>query len=76
MYEFYHKYIKIKFSANLFFTGLDSLVYEIKRDDVYEDFFEDKHWFDFSDYPRYSKFFLILLIKKLFVKWKANSKQR
>ena len=38
MYEFYHKYIKIKFSANLFFTGLDSLVYEIKRDDVYEDF--------------------------------------
>ena len=38
MYEFYHKYIKIKFSANLLFTGLDSLVYEIKRDDVYEDF--------------------------------------
>ena len=50
MYEFYHKYIKIKFSANLFFTGLDSLVYEIKRDDVYEDFFEDKHWFDFQSF--------------------------
>ena len=50
MYEFYHKYIKIKFSANLLFTGLDSLVYEIKRDDVYEDFFEDKHWFDFQSF--------------------------
>ena len=40
--EFHCKYIKIKFSANLLFTNTDSLVHEIKTDDVYENFYEDK----------------------------------
>ena len=31
MYEFHYKYIKSKFDAKLLFTGIDSLVYEIKR---------------------------------------------
>ena len=39
------------------FTDTDSLVYEIKREDVYEDFYKDKNLFDFSDYPQHSKFF-------------------
>ena len=34
MYEFYYKYIKSKFDANLLFTDTDSLVYEIKTEDV------------------------------------------
>ena len=38
MYEFYYKYIKIKFDAKLLFTDTDSLFYEIKAEDVYEDF--------------------------------------
>ena len=38
-------------------TDSDTLAYEIKTDDVYEDFYEDKYLFDFSDYPRDSKFF-------------------
>ena len=38
MYEFHYKYIKGKFDAKLLFTDRDSLVYEIKTEDVYEDF--------------------------------------
>ena len=38
-------------------TDTDSLVYEIKTDEVYEDFYEDKSLFDFSDYSWDSKFF-------------------
>ena len=40
--ELHYKYIKTKFSANLLFTDTGSLVYEIKTDDVYENFYEDK----------------------------------
>ena len=57
MYEFHYKYIKNKYSANLLFTDIDSLVYEIKTEDGYEDFYKDKNLFDFSDYPQHSKFF-------------------
>ena len=42
MYEFYYKYIKSKFDAKLLFTDIDSLVYEIKTEDFYEDFYLDK----------------------------------
>ena len=57
MYEFHYKYIKSKFDAELLFTDTDSLVYEIKTEDVYEDFYEDKNLFDCSDYPLDSKYF-------------------
>ena len=57
MYEFHYKYIKSKYSANLLFTDTDSLVYEIKTEDVYEDFLKDKGLFDFSDYPQDLNFF-------------------
>ena len=39
------------------FTDTDSLVYEIKTEDVYENFYQDKNLFDFSDYPLNSTFF-------------------
>ena len=38
------------------FTDTDSLFYEIKTDDVYEDLLKDKELFDNSDYPKYSAF--------------------
>ena len=57
MYEFHYRYVKRKFSPDLLFTDTGSLVYEIKTNDIYEDFYEDKNLFDFSDYPRDSKFF-------------------
>ena len=57
MHEFHYKDIKSKFDVKLLFTDTDSLVYEIKIEDVYEDFYQDKNLFDFSDYPLNSKFF-------------------
>ena len=42
IYEFHYKYIKSKFDAKLLFTDTDSLVYEIKTKDVYEDFYQGK----------------------------------
>ena len=57
MYEFHYKYIKSKFDAKLLFTDTYSIVYEIKTEDVYEDFYQEKNLFDFSDYPLNSKFF-------------------
>ena len=39
------------------FTDTDSLVYKIKTEDVYEDVYQDKNLFGFSDYPLDSKFF-------------------
>ena len=39
------------------FTDTDSLVYEIKKVDIYEDFHQGKDLFDFSEYLSNSKFF-------------------
>ena len=39
------------------FTDTDSLTYEIKSENVYEDFFKWKDLFDFSNYSKDSTFF-------------------
>ena len=57
MHNFHYKYIKNKFDAKLLFTDNNSLVYEIKTKDVYEDFYENKNLFNFSEYPLDSNFF-------------------
>ena len=59
MYDFNYNYIKNKFGekARLFFTDTDSLTYEIEAEDVYQDFWKDKHLFDNSDYSENSPFF-------------------
>ena len=49
MHEFHYKYIKSKFDAKWLFTDIDSLFSEIKTEDVYEHFYQDKNLFDFSD---------------------------
>ena len=67
MYDFQLGFIKKQFDAKLLFTDTDSLTYEIKSEDVYEEFFKHKHLFDFSNYPEDSKFFN-LTNKKLLVK--------
>ena len=40
IYEFHYDYIKSEYGnkPRLLFTGTDSLMYEIKTEDVYEDF--------------------------------------
>ena len=57
MQDFHYNFIKNNFDAELSFTDTDSLAYEIKPEDVYEEFFKLKHLFDFSNYPKDSKFF-------------------
>ena len=57
MYDFHYNFIKNNFDAELLFTDTDSLAYEIKSEDVYEEFFKHKDLFEFSNYPKDSKFF-------------------
>ena len=57
MYDFHYKLIKKNFDAELFFTDTDSLTYEIKSENIYEEFFKGKYLFDFSNYSKDSKFF-------------------
>ena len=74
MHEFHYNYIKRKYNDNLLFTDTDSLVNEIETNDVYEDFYKDKGLFDFSDYPKDSKFF-DLFNKKVTGKMKDEFKE-
>ena len=50
MHNFHNNCIKKNFNAELLFTDTDSLAYEIKSENVYEEFFKWKHLFDFSNY--------------------------
>ena len=52
MYEFNCDYTKNKYGndSRLLFPDSDSLMYEIKTEDVYEDFSNDKEMFDFSNH--------------------------
>ena len=57
MYDFHYNFIKKNFDAELLFTDTDSLTYEIKSENVYEEFLKWKDLFDFSNYSEDSKFF-------------------
>ena len=57
MYDFYYSCIKKPFDAELLLTDTDSLTYQVKSKDVYEEFLNHKHVFDLSNYPKDSKFF-------------------
>ena len=58
MYKFHYDYIKNKYGnkSKLLFTDTDRLIYEIKTEDVYEDFSSNKEMFDFSNYSTKSKY--------------------
>ena len=57
MYDFHYNFFKKRFDIELLFTDTDSLTYEIKSEDVYEELFKHKHLFDFRNYPKDSKLF-------------------
>ena len=57
MYDFHDNFIKKNFNAKFLFTDTDSLVYEIKSENVCEEFFKWKDLFEFSNYSKDSKFF-------------------
>ena len=59
MHKFISHSIRVKYGcgAKLLFTDTQSLVFEIKTNDVYEDFYGDRGLFDFSNYPEDSRFY-------------------
>ena len=59
MYEFHYDYIKIKYDnkSKLLFTYIDSLMYEIKTEDFYEELSSDKEMLHFSNYTTKSIYY-------------------
>ena len=57
MYDFHYNFIKEIFNAELLFTDIDSLAYEMKSKDVYKEFYNWKDLFDFSNYFKDSIFY-------------------
>ena len=59
IYEFHYDNVKNKYDNNskLLFTDTESLICEIKTEDVYGDFSSDKEMFDFSNYSTKSKYY-------------------
>ena len=56
-YDFHYNCTKQKYpDSTLLFTYTDFLTYQIQTDNVYEDFYADKHLFDFSEYGKESPF--------------------
>ena len=57
IYKLYYDYIKNKYDndSSLLFIDNESLMYEIKTGNVYEDFINDKEMFDFNNYLTKSK---------------------
>ena len=51
MYKFHYDYIKNKYDniSKLLFTDTDSLMYEIKTEDIYKDFSSNKELKNYSD---------------------------
>ena len=57
-YQFHYDYVSKTFdNVKLLFTDTDSLVYEIKDGNVYEQCFKDKELFDFCGYYKDSIYF-------------------
>ena len=52
MYDFHYNFIKKYFDVELLFTDTGSLTYEIKSEDIYEEFLKHKHLFYFTNYPK------------------------
>ena len=73
--DFHYSFVKKHSDAELLFIHIDSVTYKVKSKDVYEDFFKHKRLIDFSNFPIESNF-LMRLIKKLLVKWKASLKEK
>ena len=61
MYEFRYDYIKNRYDnkSKLLFTDTDNLMYEIRTEDVYEDFSSNKEMLDFNNCSTKSKYYEI-----------------
>ena len=59
MQDFHYNCIKNKFGdkAKMLLTDTGSLMYKIETKSNYEDLYKDKELFDFSNYPKDSKYY-------------------
>ena len=59
MQDFHYNYIKKKYvdKTELLLTDTNILMYEIKPENLYEDFYKDKELLDFINYPEDSKYY-------------------
>ena len=62
--DFYYNHLKNKYGdrCNLLYTDTDSLLLEIKTEDIYKDMSEDKDLYDFSNYS--SNYFIYFDVNK------------
>ena len=61
MYQFHYDYVLKTFNnVKLSFTDKDSLVYEIKGKNVYEQCFLDRELFEFSGYSKDSILMIVI----------------
>ena len=67
MYDFHYNFVKNNFDVELLFTDTDSLTYEIKPKQVYEEFINGKIYLTLVIIQKIQSF-LMRLIKKLLVK--------
>ena len=54
MYQFWYDHLKQKYNdkIELIYNDTDSFVIQVQTDDIYKDMLEDRHLYDFSDYPK------------------------
>ena len=64
MYDFHYNFIKKRFDAELLFTDTESLTYQMKSEDVNENFLSTNTCFTFVTIQKIQTF-LIRLIKRL-----------
>ena len=57
-YRFHYDYFMRKYpNAQLLFTDTDSLMYYVETEDIYQEMYDDRQYFDFASYPTTSKFY-------------------
>lgn len=74
MFDFHYNQIKDRYAKKIKLLFTDGLVYEIKGNDVYKHFYKNKDMFDFSEYPKKSKFY-DAINKKAITKMKDETKE-
>ena len=55
MFDFHYNHMKLKYNGDmlkLLFTDTDSLAYAVETENIYNDKLEDRHLYDFSNYPK------------------------
>ena len=54
MNQFWYDHLNVKYNEKiqLIYTDTDSFVIEVETDDIYKDMYENRHLYDFSDYPK------------------------